>query len=223
MGTVRRFLLVAVGVVAVVAMLSSSALAQRRGGQRGGFGGRGGKLGILQDPAIRAELEIVEDQEKELEKIRDEVRDKFREMFSGMRDLPAEERREAFEKMRGKMQEALKEIETKVDDILIPSQRERLGQLALQNRMRRSGTDGALADATLAKELGITEEQKKRMAAVAKKVQAELQEKINKLRLEARDEVLQVLTPQQREKLTRMIGEQYQPPARENRSPRPER
>ncbi len=211
-----------VAVVATVAMVSSSAWAQGPGRGRGGFGGPGGgKLMMLQDPAIRAEMEIVEDQEKELEQIRDEMRNTFREMFSGMRDLPEDKRREAFGNMREKMQEAMKDVEAKVNKVLLPNQVERLNELALQSRMRRGGAQGALADEELAKKLGITEEQKKKMTEVAQEAQKELQEKIQKAQQEARDKILGVLTKDQRAQLEKMTGKAYTPPPREDRRRRP--
>jgi len=167
---------------------------------------------MLQSEEVRKELEIVEDQQKELDKLRDEMRDQMREMFSGMRDVPRDQRRERFEQMREKMRTAAQEMEKKVNAVLLPNQIERLNQLELQMQMRFRGTEGALASDAVVKALGITEEQKKRMQEVAAEAQREMQEAMQKAREEARQKILAVLTPQQQETLKKMVGEQFEMP-----------
>ena len=215
----RKFLVLAVFAAAIVAFVGSSAQAQRRG-PRGGFGGPGGKLMMLQSEEVRKELEIVPDQQKELEKLRDEMRNQMRETFTGMRDLPEDQRRAAFDKMREKMREAAQEMEKKVNKVLLPNQIERLNQLDLQTQMRRRGTDGALGSEAVVKALGITDAQKKQLQEVAAEAQKEMQATMEKAREEARKKVMAVLTPEQQNTLKKMIGEQFQMPDRGMRGTR---
>ena len=186
---------------------TGSALAQPG---RGGPGFGGGSMFMLMNESVRKELEIVPDQEEKLRELGEKMRDEMRQMFSGMRDLSSEERQAKFAEMREKGQERMKEYQAQVGGILLEHQKTRLKQLQVQSQMRRSGTSGALASETLAKELGITEEQKKKLAELREEVQKETEEKISKIREEAREKLLSVLTPQQRKKLEEMTGEQFE-------------
>ena len=214
MVSLRKSLVLAVFTAAMVAMISASALAQprrkpQRAGPRGGSS-MSSKLGLLARPQVRAELEIVEDQQKELEALGKEVRSQMREMYSGLRDLPEDQRRKELAKIREKARELQKEVDKKVDEILLPNQQERLEQLILRTRIGRAGPGRALASEQLTRALGVTEEQKKRLAEVSQRVQKEMQEKIKKMRDEARDEILSVLTPEQRKKFEELTGEKVQ-------------
>jgi len=218
----RKLLVLAVFAAAVVAMVGSSALAQRRG-PRGGFGGPGGKLMMLRSEEVQKELEVSDEQKKDLEKLRDDMRTQMREVFSGMRELPEDQRRAAFEKARDKMRGVTQEMETKVNRILLPHQVERLNQLDVQTQIQRRGTDAALGSDAMVKALGITDAQKKQIQDVAAQAQKEMQETVNKAREEARKKVLAVLTKEQQEKLNKMIGEQFTMPDRGPRGNRPGR
>lgn len=196
--------------VTLVLSLPTLALAQPGGG-RGGFGGPGDRGGIgrlLMSDQVRTELEIVDDQQAELEAMGDEMRDKMRELFSGMRGLSREERREKMEELRGEMQSVRAEVESRLGEILMPAQLERLKQIELQQQVQRQGT-AALTRGSVAEELGITEEQQAEMREKAATAQAELQAKIAELRKAAREEVLSVLTSSQRAKLDALMGEDF--------------
>ena len=68
-------------------------------------------------------------------------------------------------------------------------------------------------DGPLAEELGVTEEQKKRLRERYTEIQAETDEAIRKIRREAREKLLKELTGSQREKLADLLGDDfdYQP------------
>jgi Spy/CpxP family protein refolding chaperone len=204
-----RISLVCASVVALAAgslVCTSSALAQP--GRGPGFGG--GSMFMLMNESIRKELEIVPEQEAKLRELGEKMRDEMREAFSGLRDLSREEREAKFAEMREKGRERMEAYQAQVDDILLDHQKTRLKQLRVQMQMRRGGVAGGLASEELANELGITEEQKKRLAEVREEVEKETQEKMRKIREEAREKILGVLTPQQRQKLEEMTGEEFE-------------
>jgi Spy/CpxP family protein refolding chaperone len=190
-----------------VAVVSASQVAWGQpGGGRGpgGFGGGGfggGTAALLRDEKVKAELNIVPDQERQLEEVADKLRESAGDFFRNMRDLSDDERRARFEEFRDKSQ---KDVEA----VLLPQQRERLKQLMVQSQMRFSGTAGI--NDTLATELGISEAQKEELRKKATEVQAELDKKIAKLRAEAQAEVLTVLSTDQRAKLEKMIGTKFE-------------
>jgi Spy/CpxP family protein refolding chaperone len=193
-------------VLGAVALLGTTQLAfgqPGRGGPGGGGGGFGGSVtDLLRDDKVKAELNIVPDQEKQLEEVASKIRDSARDFFGGLRDLSDDERRAKFDEFRAN---ATKEVEA----VLLPQQRERLKQLMVQSSARFSRSPGGIND-TLATELGITDAQKEALRKKAEEVQADLDKKLTKLRDEARTEILSVLTSDQRSKLEKMMGPKFE-------------
>ncbi len=209
---IKLFIVAFVALLAAVMFTNVASAQPGRGG--GGFMG-GGSMGLLMNEDVRKELEIVEDQEKKLREVGEKMREKMREAFSGMRDASSEDRQAMWEKARTKMREVQTEMQKDVDKILLPHQRDRLKQLALQQSIRYRGMSGALGGDTLSKELGLTEKQKEKLRAKAEEVQKKLQERIAKLRKEAEEDLLDVLTPEQQAKIKKLIGEQFEMPQRD--------
>lgn len=206
-----KTLSLAFGVCAVILLSAGAAVAQPGRGPGGGpGGGRGGSvLDLLRDENVRKELEIVDDQIKEFEDAQNELREKAREMFSGMRDLSQEERTKAFADMREKFEGLREEMQEKTDKILLPHQKERLEQLAVQRRVQREGAQRALSSGSVAEALDLTDAQKEELEKVAAEAREKAQKKIAEIQKEAQDEVLKVLTPAQRKKWEEMVGEPF--------------
>jgi hypothetical protein len=191
----------------VAGMLASTASAQGRGG-RGGQGGFGGGFGggtafLLQNPDVRKELEIVDEQIEKIDAIR-ERQQGDRPQFPG-RDATEEERTEFFNKMRERNAANTKEIEA----VLLPQQRERLAQIALQQRIQFMGVVQALTTGDIAEQIGVTDDQKAKMEEAAKDAEKDLQDKISKARAEARDKVLGTLSTEQKDKIKKMLGPEF--------------
>lgn len=201
-----------VAVAVAMCVVAGDASAQPgRGRGAGGFGGPGGgfgggALGVLRDEAAREELGVTEDQMEKLQEIQRKSGEQMREMFSGMRDLSEDERRERFADLREKMTKQQEEMQSQIDDVLLPQQRDRLKQIALQQRMR-FGAQNALGSPEVAKELGITDEQREKLQKVAQEAEEELRKKTEELREEAKQKILSVLTAEQKDKLKNLIGE----------------
>jgi hypothetical protein len=174
----------------------------------GGFGGDG-IMTLLQDERIRQELDMVEDQNAELQSLRDELTQGMRELFDGMRDLSPEERRERFDEIREEMDQKRKDIEEKVNNMLLPHQQKRLQQLIFQSQGRRGGALGFAANDNILEKLGVTEEQKNQLREKSEQVRKDLDEKIAKLRKDAVDDLLSVLSAEQRQKYQDLIGESF--------------
>jgi len=179
------------------------------GGGRGGFGGFGGGGGggvmLLFDENVRKDLGVTEDQMTKLQEAQQKSGEKMRELFQGLQDLSQEERQAKFADIQKEM--------TKINDaiqkeVLLPKQIERLKQIGVQSRLNRGGgTAEALVSEDIAKELGITDAQKEALKKASDEATAEMQEKMNKLRDEARQKILSVLTADQQAKLKKMTGE----------------
>ena len=214
------------GLVLILGLaVSTAAFAQQSRGQggRGGFGGggfggfggggaMGGSFALLQDENVKKELDLVDEQVSKItslqEKLQEDLRSQFQgQDFSSFRDLSEDERNARVEEMRAKSQKVTDAAQKQLDEILLPQQRERLKQIVVQQQLRRQGTSDALSEGELAEQLGITEEQKQRLADKQREVETALREKMEKLRQEAQDEVLSVLSDSQKSKLKQMTGE----------------
>jgi Spy/CpxP family protein refolding chaperone len=185
-----------------------------RGGPGGPFGG-GGVLGLAQQQEVQQEIELSEDQQAQLktlsDTIRSEARDQMQDMFQGMRDLSDEERQAKFAEIRIKFEEINKDAEARMQSVLMPHQIDRLKQIDLQSRIQRGGA-AALSEGELADTLGLSESQRDQIREKSEEVQKDLQAKISQLRVDARNQLLEVLTPEQRSKLESMMGAEFAVP-----------
>ncbi len=157
---------------------------------------------------VQDDIELVPEQKEQLSTIRQQFNDRIQEQMKAMRTggFGAGQGRELADTFR-QLQEEQKEA---VNKVLLPHQIERLQQVALQSRMKNSGTSGVLADKKLIEDLGITDEQKEKLRTKAQELAKELQEKIEALRAETREELLQELTAEQREKLQKLMGVKFE-------------
>ena len=196
--------------VALFAMISTSTLQAQGRRDRGGFGGFGGSSGLLGMDQVQKELDLVDDQIADIKKIQEESRSAMRGLFSGLRDLPSEERRDAFTALREKMREQNEKAQVKIDKILLPHQRDRLRQINFQMSVQRRGTTNVFGSNTVAEALGITDAQKEKLKEKSAEVEKELREKIAEARQQAIKELLGVLTPAQRKKYEQLMGEPFE-------------
>jgi Spy/CpxP family protein refolding chaperone len=221
-----RFALVAAVAALALSLASTAAVAQPpggggRGGFRGGpggggfFGGGGGTLQLVQSEEVQQEIELTDDQGAKLREIGDTVRDQVRSemsgMFEGMRDLSDEERQARFGEIREKMEAITKDAEAQMQTVLLPHQFDRLKQIDVQSRLQRGGA-GALTGGELAETLGLTDAQREQIEEKAEEVQKDLEAKISQLRVDARNQLLEVLTPEQKAKLQSMMGSDFAVP-----------
>ncbi|MFK7769088.1 MAG: hypothetical protein AB8B55_17830 [Mariniblastus sp.] len=186
-------------ILMVVAVCSSDAMAQRGGGRGGGPRGGGDEARLLNSDAIQKELDITEDQLKELEEMnssRGMDREKIRAELEGLSD---EERREKISKM---IEERAAESKQKLEEVLMPQQMDRLEELVFQNAARNG-----LLNATVVKTLNITDSQKKILTEASPAMEEELAIEIAELKRKKMDKLVKnVLDSEQNlkwEKLTR--------------------
>jgi Spy/CpxP family protein refolding chaperone len=220
--------LLALGFACFGILLSAlPATAQQQEGQRprGGFGGGGGRgfgfseTTLLGNEQVQKELEISADQTAKITKIREESRAQFAPFPEGFRDLPEAERTAKMTEMRTKNEAAMKEIRGKINEVLLPDQRERLKELAIQAQ----GT-GALFNPETAEALKLTDEQKKKLETIREESAAKMRElfsggrgqggpneeartKMAEIRKESGDKSLAVLTTEQAAQFEKMKGE----------------
>ncbi len=213
----RKLLVTAMAVVCVVSVCVTTALAGQppgRGGRGGGFGGFGGGFGgggltgVLMREDVRKDLELLDSQIADLQKMGEGQRERMGELFAGIRDI--EDRDERMTKMREIMGKAQAETEKEIGKILLPHQLKRAKQLAFQQSLRGGAGRALTGGGSLARELGITEAQQEKLRAANEKLEAELRQKIAELRSKAQDELLKVLTTKQQAQFKDLVGEPFE-------------
>jgi Spy/CpxP family protein refolding chaperone len=173
--------------------------------QFGGFG-RGNPAMLLGQESVRKELKLTDEQIKKVEELSEKMREKFQEAFG----LEGEERTK-------KVQELMKENEKAVAEILKPEQGKRLKQISYQQQGA-----GAFANADVAKELALTDDQKQEVQKINEETGAQIREifqggqvdeegrkKIQELRKAATEKAVKVLNDEQKTKWKDLQGEPF--------------
>ena len=164
---------------------------------------------MLGNPSVQKDLELVGDQLDKVKAMQREFQKQIKDKISGMsfgglsrdslKDLPA-----MLAKLRAEQQEQLK-------GLLLPHQIDRLKQVALQTHMKQAGAENAIASKAVAEALNITDDQKEKLKEKAKELRKKLEEDIKKLREESKQELLGVLSADQRKTLEELTGPKYEP------------
>jgi hypothetical protein len=202
----------------LVAALVATAGAQEKG-QKGrgrgaggpGFFGGGSLVMLAGNEAVQKEIGADAATVGKIKTISDESSQALQDAFAGggnRQDLSDEER----QKRREKFAELSKKSSAKLKEALTADQFKRLQQISWQ-----AAGAAALADETLAKELAITEDQKKKLADVrddyAQKRQALGRDAAPEARRELAQEeskkAIEVLTAEQQEKFTALKGKAF--------------
>ncbi len=167
-----------ISVVALCALLAAStAFAQGRGGRGGrGQGGPGGPGGmgssatrLLAMPEVQKELNITDDQKKQIQTAQDEIRQQAQQGgqggqvggFQNFRNMTQEERTKAIADMQARFEKIGKDTDEKLAKILTADQMTRLKQLELQFE----GVN-ALTSSDIVTKLKVTDDQKAKIQKV---------------------------------------------------------
>ena len=233
--SVRRFVVS----VAAFGLLSFcySALAQaaeegprrpRGGFPMGGPGMMGGSSAqmwgfLLRAEQVQKELELVDDQKAKIKEIGEKAMAKMREGFGdpeAMRKLSDEERKTRFTEMRKKMLAQAEETKKEIEEVLLPYQIERLKQIALQVR----GV-AALEEKEVQEAIGVSSEQLDKMKSIREAAMEkgrslmeslrdatdqERRAKFQEFGKRIQEEVMGVLTSEQKEKFEKKKGPKFE-------------
>jgi len=192
--------------LAVVLATVDSAWAQRGRGFRRMFGVSKAQLAAL--PDVQAELKMTDKQKKKVEDINDQLGDDRRELWGTGFDRWSE--------IRGRVKQLNVEASKKVDELLEPAQRKRLQQISIQQNGPR-----ALDDPEVVAELGLSDEQKTKLAAadeentkafekaVQESGQDDWRQRAGKLTDDADKRLLGVLDEKQQAAFEQMEGEEF--------------
>jgi len=193
---------------------------------RGGFGGGGGLLGLVRIEAVQKEIELLDDQKAEIDKLVEELRGQRSEGDRpNFREMSEAEREKLFAEMRKKGEERTKVANAKLAKILLPHQTKRVKEIGVRLR-----GIGALNDPEIADKLKLTDAQKQKLKEImqanmesmrekARKIfedadgdREKMREEFRKLRDEASAKVLAVLTADQMKQFEELKGEPFEMP-----------
>lgn len=166
-------------------------------------------------PQIQKELEIVPEQKDKLNDIQKKMNERLQESFKTLNDVPAAERTAKYYEI---YQQVGEDTDKQMREVLLPMQLDRLRQIQLQMQLAQTGygygASNAFGSEELAKALGITPEQIEEMKKKEEEVRQEIQEKTRefykKLQEDSQEKLMSVLTPEQRAKLKRLVGEKFE-------------
>lgn len=194
---------VRIGLIALaVVVTASTASAQRpEGGRLGGGMLRGMGAGmLLRSEAVQDELKLTAEQKEKLAGLA-----AGRQRDGGgrnLREMSQEERQEWMAEMREQAEQA----EKKMDEILSDEQRTRLKQIRLQMM-----GPTAFADPEFAKELGLSGDQKEKLKQLQGRIRQARQDGNagENIRQRFTNAVMDMLSPEQKEKLESLRGKPF--------------
>ncbi|MCI0361275.1 MAG: hypothetical protein L0211_22565 [Planctomycetaceae bacterium] len=219
-----RKLFWALGLSLVAVMLVASPVLAQQGRGRGLFGRSQSLVSLAGNEAVQKDLGLTDAAKVNAlsEEYRDAIQKELSDSgidFGALRDLPEAERNAKVRELTAKYEAAQKKVndslEPKLKELLTADQLKRLGEI----RIQANGT-ASLVDAAVIKELGLSEDQQKKIAEIraeADKARSELlrggnQEAFAKLR-EMNEQTLakatDVLDAGQKEKFTALKGKPF--------------
>ena len=183
----RTKMLTALAAALLMGIVSVST-AQERGRSSRGFRGRDSLVGLLGIEEVQKAMKLTKEQTAEVNEIVEKLRAEMREQFGALREI--EDRTE----QRAKMTELSDKMDDKVREQLRDVvEREQVMRL-YQIRMQVRSVLESLANRYVARRLELTDEQKSKVEAIDKEMQAKRSELYGKMRdasNEQRSEVFQ--------------------------------
>lgn len=163
---------------------------------------------------VRDDLEVLDFQQQAIDKALADLRAANRGFAMGLEGATAEERTALYAKFRS----AQDQVEADIAAALLPGQLVRLKQVRMNMIVAQDGSTYGLNNREFLEELGLTDAQRAAIDAKSAEVNKLVQEKLKKLqaemlqiKVEARDELLQILTPEQRKLYLDLVGRPYHP------------
>jgi hypothetical protein len=188
---------------ALIPMINDIALGNQIGSTAKRFDTSGSELGLLADPRVRADIEMVDDQFEDLRNRHAEIQ---KRLGGRLREIDFSDSDNVISQIQGIRDEAQSELRA----VLLPHQVKRLQQIKMQSLLRRRSLVEVLTRDPIKSELEITEGQSDELRAFEKEVETDLAREIAKLQEKARGRLLSKLEPEQKSKAEEMIGDAFE-------------
>lgn len=158
---------------------------------------------LIGNPSVQVDLELVDDQLKQVEQLRLQMVRESKQLFSetqGVQDY------DQFAKSIGVVKRKYVE---RLENVLLPLQIERMKQIALQIHLKRSGMANAITSSVVAEVLGLSDQQVVKLKEKSLLLKDQLAADIQKLKAKRDRTLLNELTAQQRTKLIELQGDKW--------------
>lgn len=186
----------------MIPLINDVVLGKEIGFTNNKYGGNQSEMGLLSNKKIREEIEMVDEQYENLQKMYSEVQKRAMSQF---RDLDFTDSKEVLIKARKIREDSEKELE----ELLLPHQTKRLSQLFSQTKLQTQSLGQVITAAPLRKSLEISDEQAKEIRESEEEIEKELEEQIAELRKKARQKLLSKLNAKQRKEINELFGEDF--------------
>ena len=153
----------------------------------------------LATPAAQEELELVPEQIEKLKEIGKKYREQMqadRNVWKDWQKMTAEERKAKSAEIREKYKKRAENAKAEMEKVLLPHQIKMLAEMNFRTRAPYS-----LRNPKTLEQIGVTDEQKEKLKTIREKLMQQYQE----LQKKSLQETLDVLTPEQKEKLKEQI------------------
>ncbi|MEZ6093344.1 MAG: hypothetical protein R3C03_03770 [Pirellulaceae bacterium] len=167
----------------------------------------GDQFSMLGNAGIQEELNLVGDQLDQYNQLQDSYRQQMNDVMKDIRSGNFDSLKS--EEFRQKMKDLEERKRDDIKGLLLPQQLDRLKQISFQQNVKSMGAENALQSKELMEELGLNDEDLKKLREKAQELRKQMQEKIEKLQSEMRNELLGTLTKDQQEKIKDMMGEKF--------------
>jgi len=164
-----------------------------------------GMMSLLDNESVRKELGIEDFQFDEFSKLRDSIRSELNKEINLMIEEGGFDRAQ----LKTRMTEIQGGLVERFRDSLLPAQADRLRQVAFHIQMRRRSVIDVLTTDPLAKELELTDAQKKALRKSAREIEQEFAVEVAKLREQAKEKLFSNLSKAQQKKLSTLLGEEF--------------
>lgn len=172
-----------------------------------------GLLELIKVRGVYEDLDIVDFQKDRIQKVLNEMQVANRELADAISAATPEARADLIKKYK----ETSAKSEAELAAVLLPTQLERLKQIRMNIVARNDGTTFGLKNREFLEFLDLSDAQKADIEAKANEVDKVVKEKVKKLqaeidkvKLEARDDIIKLLTPEQRKKYLELVGRPFE-------------
>lgn len=188
---------------AMIPLLNDIALNRPVGSTSQQFSGGASLMGLIGNPRVRADLEIVDEQFEEFQRKAAESQRRAAEELRGF-DFSD---RKGLVRLIQKIQEQTRQ---ELESVLLPHQMDRLKQIRAQTLFRNRSFVEVLTSEPMRSELDISNRQADSLREEEQKIEADLQKEIAALRDKARQRLTKTLDRSQQEKIEQLFGDAFE-------------
>ena len=187
---------------AMIPMLNDVALGRPMGWTANRYQTEGSSFGLLSDTKVRDELEMVDDQYKQLQELNAAIQKNAAEQIRNLNFGDGS--------WLDQVRSIREQTKTDLNGLLLPHQQERLRQIQMRSLLRRRSLVEIITSDPVKTNLEITDDQSTELKEAEKEIEKQLEKDIARLRERARDRLLSKLNGKQKSDVETMFGEAFE-------------